>query len=148
MSSGLQVVRSESHPSWEGKKLWLSIFRLGFSSKLGKEKYEFKSADLEDLDIQLRNDWLNHMCLDSDLLNERPGVQIRAVPGLHGVDYLENNTIAKAQTYVFGPVIRALKKHGGYTEDHDLGAAPYDCKILFTLIFCILIVRLQGDYLQ
>lgn len=130
MSSGLKVESSNVRQSWEGARVWLSLVKLGLAGKVGAGNTEFKSSDEEDVIIQVRNDWLTHMCLAPDLLSERAGIRVRALDGLKGVDFLEGNPMAKAQTYVFGPLISALKSRGNYVEGQDLCAAPYDCTCL------------------
>ena len=37
---------------------------------------------------------------------------MRPVPGLHGIDFLAQNAVAKAQSYVFAHVVRALIDFG------------------------------------
>lgn len=55
--------------------------------------------------------------------------------GLEGIDYLDKSAFIRGGTYVFGPVIKALKKHGGYTEGVDLEAAPYDWRVWIVISF-------------
>jgi hypothetical protein len=78
----------------------------------------------------LRNAWLQHMALQEDMKSEREGVQVRNIPGLAGVDYLSPGMLLNYVSYVFGPVIVALKKVG-YEEGVDLDAAPYDWRLPF-----------------
>lgn len=127
MSSGLQVVSSEHKPGWRGKRVWLSVHRLGLTGKAFASSTEVQVDD--DEVITVKNDWVAHLALDaSDLTSERPGVNVRPLPGLGGVDFLEENVFAKSQSYVFAPVIRVLRRNG-YTKSKDLEAAPYDWRL-------------------
>jgi len=84
--------------------------------------------------LRCKSDWLQHVSLSHDLVTEREGMEIRPIEGLHGVDYLGQHerqflvqNLINASTYVFGPVIKVLKRVG-YTDD-NLDAAPYDWRI-------------------
>ena len=75
-----------------------------------------------------RSKWLSHMGLLEDMKSEHPDVQVRAMEGLAGVDYLTPGTLTNHLSYVFGPVITALKKVG-YEEGVNLDAVPYDWRL-------------------
>lgn len=75
-----------------------------------------------------RSKWLSHMGLLDDMKSEHPDVQVRAMEGLAGVDYLTPGTLTNHLSYVFGPVITALKKVG-YEEGVNLDAVPYDWRL-------------------
>ena len=55
------------------------------------------------------------------------GIQVRALEGLAGVDYLQHGAVAEASTWVFGKVIAHLQAHG--YSDRNLKAAPYDWRL-------------------
>ena len=55
------------------------------------------------------------------------------IAGLAGVDYLSPGALLNYVSYVFGPVIKALKKVG-YEEGKDLDAAPYDWRLPFHVL--------------
>ncbi|GBG32689.1 Phospholipid:diacylglycerol acyltransferase [Hondaea fermentalgiana] len=129
MSSSLRVESSSIVPRWEGKRIWMSLGRLGFTGKFLGTSSVFETNDDDAEQVRMRNDWLVHMSLQTDLISEREGVQVRAIPGLRGVDFLEPGLFMNAQTYVFGPVISALVKRGGYTPEKDLDAASYDWRM-------------------
>lgn len=156
MSSGLQVESSSVQPRWVGKKLWISLSRLGFTGKfLGKdtnlvfnggknnqeEESQVDTASGDDVSnsnqgqdvtqLKMRDDWLAHILLDTDMTCEQPGVKIRAVPGLAGCEYLEDNALVKGDTYVFGCLTNYLVDKGGYTRGKDLDARPYDWRVPF-----------------
>ena len=82
-----------------------------------KQHREFKSA------------WLQHMTLKSDMKTEKDGIEVRAIPGLEGVDYLSPGTLTNHLSYVFGPVINYLINVGGYVSPRNLQAAPYDWRL-------------------
>ena len=42
-----------------------------------------------------RRRWLNMMMTAADGFSDRPGVKVRPVPGLHGIDYLAESVVAK-----------------------------------------------------
>ena len=46
------------------------------------------------------------MVLSSDGYSDPPGIRVRPVQGLHGIDYLASSPLAKAPSYVFGHVIK------------------------------------------
>ena len=139
MSSGLQVEQSDSE-SWVGKRVWINLNSLGFSSlyrgsaievneSLKKDGEKFSKDQHEEYKEQVRckSKWLHHMSLSDDMITERPGIQVRPISGLQGVDYLTPGALTNHLSYVFGPVIQALKD-AGYT-DGNLDAAPYDWRL-------------------
>ena len=71
--------------------------------------------------------WLQHLLLDKDGVSDPPGITVRPVPGIHGTDYLIDNPLAKAPSYVFGHLIKELADVG-YTSK-NLDAATYDWRI-------------------
>eukprot|EP00934_Nitzschia_sp_Nitz4_P006898 Nitzschia sp. Nitz4//scaffold269_size25945//9125//11428//NITZ4_008288-RA/size25945-processed-gene-0.2-mRNA-1//1//CDS//3329544964//6888//frame0 len=91
------------------------------------------TVDLQKMDpsqASSRSVWLSHMLLDaSDLCTEPEGVQVRAIPGLDGVDYLYPSFLTNMVTYVFGPLIDFLIQEGGYVRDVNLQAAPWDWRL-------------------
>jgi len=145
MSSGLEIRKSQSRKNWEGKRIWLNLGSLGLSALYfgsaqrrkeidERSKETNKSNDDEQQEQQqqfsYKSSWLEHMRLnDSDLCTDPPGIQVRAISGLEGVDYLTPGTFTNLVSYVFGPVIEALKLSGGYTEGVNLEAAPYDWRL-------------------
>ena len=77
----------------------------------------------------VRSRWLKHVMLQEDLKSEVDGVEVRAISGLEGVNYLYPSWATNFVTYVFGPMIEYLIKEGGYTEDVNLQAAPWDWRL-------------------
>lgn len=149
MSSGLEIKASSTRPDWEGKRIWLNLGSLGLSSMyFGSAQRENNDDDNntnnnnDDKDQQqemnqkqrqqqsYKSSWLQHMLLsDSDLCTDPEGVQVRAIAGLEGVDYLTPGVFTSHVSYVFGPVIEALKLSGGYAAGVNLQAAPYDWRL-------------------
>jgi hypothetical protein len=151
MSSGLVCESSTIRKDYEGDRVWLNLTSLGFQSlhtggallaneeKRQRALLESKEpSDIEGYSEHLQEEfeqqkrcksaWLEHMALDEDMCNERPGVRLRALPGLSGVDYLTDSALTKLSSYVFGPCIRALLAMG-YQEEVELDAAPYDWRL-------------------
>ena len=92
---------------------------------------EARTVEQEAADQHLavhRSNWLSHMGLMEDMKSEHPDVTVRAMQGLAGVDYLTPGTLTNHLSYVFGPVIAALK-NVGYKEGIDLDAVPYDWRL-------------------
>ena len=92
-----------------------------------KKKDEQQEAADQHLAVH-RSKWLSHMGLMEDMKSEHPDVQVRAMEGLAGVDYLTPGTLTNHLSYVFGPVIAALKRVG-YEEGVNLDAVPYDWRL-------------------
>ena len=141
MSSGLEIIKSEQRPNWEGKRVWLNLSSLGLSAmyfgsaqreKEGNNKHEESDNKNEEEQEQqyYKSFWLNHMRLnDSTLCTDPKGIQVRAIQGLEGVDYLTPGAFTSHVSYVFGPVIDVLRAKGGYVEGVNLQAAPYDWRL-------------------
>jgi len=75
-----------------------------------------------------RHNWIKHMSLMNDMKSEHPDIEVRAMEGLAGVDYLTPGALTNHLSYVFGPVIAALKGVG-YQEGVNLDACPYDWRL-------------------
>jgi len=91
---------------------------------------EYSETMHDDYEQQIANKsfWLRNMALSDDMCNENPGYTVRPIQGLAGVDYLTDGRVTKLASYVFGPLINALKKIG-YVEEVNLDAAPYDWRL-------------------
>ena len=74
--------------------------------------------------------WVKYLTLQNGVEDPK-GIQVRAVRGLHGCDYLCDG-IGKKASYVFGPVIKALVEMG-YAPD-QMDAATYDWRLPFCLL--------------
>ena len=76
-----------------------------------------------------KSTWLQHMTLQADGEADPEGIRVRSVPGLEGVNYLEQgNFVGRATTWVFAKVTDYLQRHG-YEEERSLRAAPYDWRV-------------------
>ncbi|CAB9510324.1 Phospholipid:diacylglycerol acyltransferase [Seminavis robusta] len=141
MSSGLEIQQSKVRPEWQGKRLWINLGSLGMSSLYfggaqQQQKQRPKKESRRKLDDikqaqqhQYKSMWLEHMRLnDKDLRTEPAGIRVRPIQGLEGVDYLSPGAFTNHVSYVFGPVIQALKS-AGYQEEINLKAAPYDWRL-------------------
>jgi hypothetical protein len=144
MSSGLEVRESNIKPGWKGERIWINLQSLGFESIYFGDAQRLdnpnsnnnaNSNNNNDEDIKAathrkyKSAWLEHMVLSQqDMKSETPGVQVRAISGLEGVDYLSPGALTNHVSYVFGPVIQALK-NAGYSEPLSLQAAPYDWRL-------------------
>jgi hypothetical protein len=139
MSSGLEVKESEDSPNWVGKRVWINLTSLGFASIFrggnlernesirGKTGFDEEKHREFEQQIVCKNKWLHHMSLSADMVTERPGVKVRPINGLAGVDYLTPGALTEHLSYVFGPVINALQA-AGYSNTM-LDAAPYDWRL-------------------
>lgn len=98
MSSGLQVEKSDTK-SWVGKRVWINLNSLGFQSiyrgsaieaneslKKGGEKFSKEQHEEYEEQVRCKSKWLQHMSLSDDMITERPGIQVRPISGLQGVD--------------------------------------------------------------
>ena len=146
MSSGLEVKESKIKPEWNGERLWLNLASIGISAlyfgKARKQK-AFSSngldtdsdADEDDKEEHrqagFKSSWLEHMMLDSATMSDPPGIEVRAISGLEGVDYLTPGAITDHLSYVFGPVIQYLESKGYNSKDGktNLMASPYDWRL-------------------
>jgi hypothetical protein len=139
MSSGLEVKESKDSPSWVSKRVWINLTSIGFASIFrggtlernesirGKAGFsEEKHKEFEKQRV-CKSKWLHHMSLSNDMVTERPGVKVRPISGLAGVDYLTPGALTEHLSYVFGPVIDALQA-AGY-NNMTLDAAPYDWRL-------------------
>jgi hypothetical protein len=142
MSSGLEIKESSINRGWEEKRLWLNLSSIGISAMyFGKaqKRMVYYKQDLDDDDdddeeirqANCKSDWLKHMLPGSDKESDAPGIKVRAIPGLEGVDYLTPGAFTSHISYVFGPVIKMLEEKGYNSEDGktNLMAAPYDWRL-------------------
>ena len=147
MSSGLEVRKSGVNESWVGKRVWMDFETLGFSSNRQEAALQ-KDRTMGRIDhdengkfdlwadmcnryshqTECKSAWLQHMNLSDDMINERPGNEVRAIPGLEGVEQITRGGLTTPPTCDFGPVVKVLKE-AGYTAGHDLDAAPYDWRL-------------------
>ena len=154
-SSGL-VVESSYHTTWEGERIWLAFEKPEFRwfkrmarranaeaevKELAKgiipEQREEANDDEESEssmaifdhkeEMEKKSLWVTHLCLSSDGVSDPPGIKVRPMVGLEGIDYLKPGYITGLFSYVFGPVINQLKEIG-YTDKNML-AAPYDWRL-------------------
>jgi len=151
MSSGLEIRESSAKRGWVGKRLWINLGSLGIQSvhlfrggKGGRTEVSVHHTNnTNDGDDQKRQEedrelhqhmeykslWLKHMCLLGDMVTESPGIVVRNIGGLKGVDYLTPGALTNFVSYVFGPVIKALVARAGYVKGFNLDAAPYDWRL-------------------
>ena len=157
MSSGLEIVESTLKPSWKSQRIWLNLASLGlsaiyFGSSITKTHQNTNDPpppppsstsgtaitttttttgeDESTTQLRYKSTWLEHMRLNPrDCKTETDGVQVRAILGLEGVDYLTPGMFTNLVSYVFGPVIHALANAGYQTDGTNLQAAPYDWRL-------------------
>jgi hypothetical protein len=130
MSSGLEVKESKLKSSWEKKRIWINLNSLGFSSLYFGRSTEISEEENKEAVANriFKSAWLQHMMLKPDLKSETDGIQVRAIQGLEGVDYLTPGALTNHVSYVFGPVIAALLA-AGYQANVNLEAAGYDWRL-------------------
>ena len=104
----------------------------------GKAQYVNSEDDIDDDDDgnddrqqgNYKSSWLNHMFLAPDHESDPPGIKVRPILGLEGVDYLTPGFVTGAISYVFGPVIEMLKEKGYNSGGKtNLMASPYDWRL-------------------
>ena len=147
MSSGLVCKKSGVGSKFVDKRVWLNLGQIGFQSlhsdgavvknekkkrdhDQGVQGVEYSQAlhvEYEEA-YRCKSAWLQHMALKDDMFTERGGNQLRAIPGLDGVEFLSDDSMTQLGTYVFGPTTAALQKMG-YIRGLDLDAAPYDWRL-------------------
>jgi hypothetical protein len=146
MSSGLEIVETNLKPTWKSQRLWLNLQSLGLSAiyfgnatknatssaattNANANTTATTSEDESTNQLRYKSTWLEHIRLDPrDLKSETEGIQVRAISGLEGVDYLTPGMFTNLVSYVFGPVINALAA-AGYQPEVNLQAAPYDWRL-------------------
>lgn len=119
---------NEDYLSRSTAELVAKAYKLsGHKLHIGKD-YEANSAsNLED--FELKNLWLQHLCLAADGKSDPIGVRIRPVEGLDACSYLDKGiSLTRDASYVFGPLIDELEE-AGYIKGHDLFAMPYDWRL-------------------
>lgn len=125
---------------WQRERVWVDPFKIGkaavfqkVAQKLTRKKKdkkeeeddedEFEEASSEDF----KRKWLQHMVLAEDGFSDPPGIRVRPVTGLHGCDYLSDQPLVKAKSYVMGFLINALCDIG--YESKNLEAMSYDWRL-------------------
>lgn len=120
--------------AWVGERLWINLASLGLQSlHSGNAIKKVEDNDADEISAEQQHKeyaslWLQHIALLDDMQSEHPGVKVRNIEGLAGVDYLSPGALTSFVSYVFGPVITALQK-AGYSEGTNLDAAPYDWRL-------------------
>eukprot|EP00124_Ichthyophonus_hoferi_P004326 Ihof_evm2s462 gene=Ihof_evmTU2s462 len=146
-SSGLVIMKSDSHPSWVGTRAWFSLNKL--STNMFKNvrtvtesvrtvtenvrtvterlqgEYPSNANTLSEALGNQSNFWLQHMGLPGD--QDPEGIMVRPMQGIDAVDFLEPGAMTSGASWVFGPLIQSLR-YVGYT-DCNLVAAPYDWRM-------------------
>lgn len=136
------VTRSESYPSWIGKRIWLNLKSIGFyslhrggvlqknaeSMRQGVGDFSPEVHEEYERQIKAKSRWVQHIRLRADMKSEKEEISVRAIEGTAGVDYLAPGMLTKSMSYVFGPVLDVLRANG-YKDGVDLDAAPYDWRL-------------------
>jgi len=130
-ASSLAVWESEERRDWEEERIWVGLRKIGSLARIKKLEGIFKKPKkcrkLDETDYDNSRVWLRHMMLAEDCHSDPPGIKVRPLEGISGVDYLSHSSISKNRTFVFGPLIKTLK-HAGY-KPSNLKAAPYDWRL-------------------
>eukprot|EP00536_Pseudo-nitzschia_multiseries_P017869 jgi/Psemu1/321250/estExt_fgenesh1_pm.C_18890001 len=91
-----------------------------------ESKKIFRSAEEE---IAIKNTWIQHVALDTNMTDERPGNKVRAFEGLKGCEYLVDGAIEKTQGYVMGPLVEYCTTVMAYEREKSIDAMPYDWRL-------------------
>ena len=95
-SSGLEVQKSSLDKRYEGQRLWMNP---GFLAKSRFQRKVFNEDELSDSDsdedlnkfakdedeLAIKNAWIYHIGLDTNMMDEKPGNQVRAYPGVSSI---------------------------------------------------------------
>eukprot|EP01012_Entosiphon_sulcatum_P023913 TRINITY_DN2904_c0_g1_i1.p1 TRINITY_DN2904_c0_g1~~TRINITY_DN2904_c0_g1_i1.p1 ORF type:complete len:853 (+),score=115.42 TRINITY_DN2904_c0_g1_i1:60-2618(+) len=123
MGSALAVEASTVEPAWIGKRVWPGLADIGLSN------INWAQPTVEEADIRRRDLWAQHLRLGSDLATDPPGIRVRPVRGVPGVEPFTTATRFAA----LEPLIQALRDVG-YVIGRDLEAAPYDWRLPLPLL--------------
>lgn len=124
-SSALECWQAEKS-SWVRERIWVDPFKIGHTVVGQAIVNKITKADSKGLTASQRQ-WLRHMLCAEDGYSDPEGIKVRPVPGLHATDFLADNPVAKAPSYVFGHLISELADVG-YTPE-NLDAATYDWRL-------------------
>jgi hypothetical protein len=119
MSSALEVRQSGVAPEWKGKQVWLSLEKLGIRSVhigCGREEETDHVHDPEELEYieQLKKKWLLHVMVDrmdgkSDPFVQGQRVEVRAVPGIKGINFIQPGALAGETKLPVTPLVNQLQ---------------------------------------
>lgn len=121
MSSGLVCHKSGVDSKFVEKRVWLNIAQIGFHSlHAGSAVVENEKKRADNLEQGLTDDthhtklhaeykeasqcksaWLQHMALQDDMCTERAGNELRAIPGLEGVEFLSDDSMTQVSERTF-----------------------------------------------
>jgi hypothetical protein len=77
-------------------------------------------------ELEIRNAWIQHIALANNMVDERPGNQIRVYDGIKGCEWLVDDVISKSQGWVWAPMIKYATEILGYEREVNIDAAPYE----------------------
>ena len=95
-SSGLVVKESSLNKNYEGQRLWMNA---GFLAKSRLQNKVFNEDEINDDtkndeessidtfakaedDLAIKNAWIHHIGLDSNMIDDKPGIKVRAYEGV------------------------------------------------------------------
>ena len=120
MASALEVRESGVAPEWKGRQIWLSLEKLGIRSvHIGcarEEETDHVHDDPHELEYieQQKKKWLLHVMLDrmdgkSDPFAQGQRVEVRAVPGHKGTDFIQPGALAWDTKLSIAPLLHQLQ---------------------------------------
>jgi hypothetical protein len=148
-SSALEAIVTDER-EWKRERVWIDPFKIGKLAVLEKVAKVFASnpketnanmgvpsastGNLDEIELEgdrdtaeKRRRWIEHMTLGNDGVSDPPNIKVRAVQGLHAIDYLATVSVARAPSYVFAHMIQMLFDVG--YDDGWLDACPYDWRL-------------------
>jgi len=145
-SSGLFVEKSSLDKRYEGQRLWMNP---GFLAKARLQNKVFNEDDLQELsnnqsedpecemnafakkedELAIKNAWIHHIGLDTNMMDEKPGNRVRPYEGLFGCEYLVDLEIAKQSGWVMAPLVEYCVRTMGYEKEKSIDAMPYDWRL-------------------
>ena len=126
--------------TWKRERVWVDPFKIGkaaalqkIANRVNKKKVKHTSKletedDDDDKNVVIPKDerrWLKHIMTAADGFSDPPGIKVRPVTGLHGIDFLAESALAKKPSYVFGYVIQQLIDVGYDTTNLDAFPVPF-----------------------
>ncbi len=97
------------------------------------EEYDEEMHNEYQQEYECKSAWLHHFKLSDDLRSDPEGLETRPLSGLDAINFLDPGGLVKQFSWVFHHVTKTLMDVG-YVEDQDLEAAPYDWRILPSML--------------
>lgn len=94
----------------------------------GKSSHEIRLRKAE-AEIAIKNTWIQHIALDTNMIDERPGNEVRTWDGLKGCEYVVDGSLEKMKGHVMAPMVEYCTTVMGYEREKSIDAMPYDWRL-------------------